>query len=243
MISRYFFAFLTLTLPYSGFSQKRIQHTNQHWIQYYQQLELNKHFTLMTDGGFRWSDGERLQYIARMGLGYNLSDRIRVAAGIASTGSYDPMGLKKFEMRPYQELLLTSGTGKILVQHRVRVEERFFKDVVGGELLSGHTFNFRFRYQVSASIPLIGLSKTNTDQKLLLTVSDEIFINTGKEIVYNFLDKNRLVIGPVFQLNKNINLGLVYNFQFTPMNVPALYSHDNVLWLTIHHNMKVANRQ
>ncbi len=242
-MSRFVFVVFTSTFPYSSFSQKNIQHTNQQWIQYYQQLDLNNQFTLMTDGGFRWSDGERLQYIARMGLGYTLSDRIRVAAGVASTGSYDPLGLRTFEMRPYQEILLSGGNGKIPVQHRVRVEERYFKDVENGDLVNGYVFNFRFRYQISASIPLAKLSKTNTDQKLLLNVSDEIFINAGKEIVYNFLDKNRLVIGPVFQLNEKVNVGLLYNFQFTPLNAPALYSHDNVWWLTVHHNMKITSRQ
>lgn len=135
----------------------------------------------MTDGGFRWSDGERLQYIARMGLGYQVSERLRIAGGIASTGGYDISGLNKFEIRPYQELFVSSGSSKIPIQHRLRVEEQYFKDVINGELLRGHNFNFRFRYQVSVSIPLATLSKTNEDQKLLLTVSDEIFINVGKE--------------------------------------------------------------
>ena len=242
LICRWAIAVISLTFPHLAFSQKNIQYTNQQWIQYYQQLELNKHSTLMTDGGFRWSDGERLQYIARMGWGYNLGDRLRVAGGIASTGSYDSLGLRKFEIRPYQELLV-SGISRIPIQHRVRVEERYIRDVVNGDLLKGHNFNFRFRYQVSASLPLIGLSKTNADQKLLLTVSNEIFINAGKEIIYNVLDKNRIVIGPALQFNKNLNVGLVYNFQFTPLNAPANYSHDHVLWLTAYHNMKIQNRQ
>jgi len=221
--------------------QKNVTRSNQSWIQYYQQMKLSNRLTLMTDGGFRWSNGERLLYIARTGLGYQLASNLRVAAGIASTGGYDATGLSSFELRPYQEIF-TSSHGKIGIQQRFRIEERFFRDVVRGEFQNGHNFNFRFRYQISASIPLIKFSNENNYPQILLSISDEIFVNAGREIAYNFLDKNRLVIGPALQVNKNVNIGIAYNFQFSQLNAPASYAHDDVLWLTVRHQLDLSQK-
>lgn len=242
-IGRCVFVMLIMSVSHPAFTQKSIRHSNQFWTQYYNQVKLNERFVLMTDGGFRWSDGERLLYIARTGLSYQLKNKLRIATGITSTGAYNASGLYKFELRPYQELFTSTGNNRILVQHRLRVEERYFRNVVNGDILSGHDFNFRFRYQVSATIPLIKLSNRNLDQQLLLNVSDEIFVNAGEQIVYNFLDKNRLVIGPALQLRKNLNVGLAYNFQFSQLNAPASYASDNVIWLTVRHQLDVSNKQ
>lgn len=212
-------------------------------MQYYNQTKVTDRFSLMTDGGFRWSDGKRLLYIARTGLGYQLKSETKITAGIASTGAYDDSGLIKFEIRPYQDIAFSMKVGKIQTQHRFRVEERFFKNVVNGEIIGGHDFNFRFRYQIGATIHLLNLSVKNENRQLLLNVSDEIFINGGNEILYNIFDKNRLVIGPILQLRKNLNVGLIYNFQFAQLNAPAAYTHDNVVWLTVRHQMDTSTKQ
>lgn len=234
--------FLVLIAP-RGFSQnKTVKHSNQQWVQYYSHLDLSDRWILMIDGGFRWKErfNERLIYIGRVGLGYQLNPKLRLTAGIASTGAYLPTGLNEMEFRPYQELFYSDHYNKIIIHHRLRMEERFFKDVVDGNFSKGHDFNYRFRYQVSVSIPLINFSRENNDRQLSLNVGDEIFINAGKEIVYNILDKNRLVIGPTFQLNKNFNVGISYNFQFLHLNAPATYAHDDVIWLTVRHQMSVS---
>jgi hypothetical protein len=218
--------------------QKNVQKSNQLWIQYYNQLKLNKKLSLMTDGGFRWKDGDRLLYIARTGIGYQINSTFRVAAGIATTGQYGTDGLNKVELRPYQELSSSVMLNKVTLLQRLRIEERYFRNV-DKTIYNVDNFNFRFRYQILAIIPLIQLSAEKLYKQLSLNVSDEIFVNAGKEVVYNLLDKNRFVIGPAVQASKSLNVGLSYNFQFSQLNSAASYAHDNILWLTIRHQMNL----
>ncbi len=222
--------------------QKTLQHSGQQWIQYYNQLKLNSRWMLLSDGGFRWRDHftERSLYIVRIGATFSFGDLLRVGGGLATTGSYSAAGLNRVEIRPYQEMLLSTVFAKVGIQHRLRIEERFFKEVVGGDITQNHNFNFRFRYQMLATVPLIKIWIDKREHQLALSVSDEIFLNAGKEIVYNYLDKNRFVIGPTLQVNKNVNIGLLYNYEFSQLNAPASYTHTDVIWLTLRHQMSLS---
>jgi hypothetical protein len=214
-------------------------HSNQQWIQYYNQTKIAEKWSFGIDGGFRWKEGDKLQYIARTGLLYQLTKKIKVGGGIATTGTYLLDNLSRVECRPYQELFANLNEGKILLTSRFRIEERFFKN----RLLDPptHNFNYRFRYQISFQIPLVKLSDDDS-KKLLLGISDEIFINAGKEIVYNALDRNRIVIGPAWQMSKSLVIAVSYAYQFAQRNLPEIYDSDNVIWVTIKHNMILVKR-
>ncbi|HEY5691916.1 MAG TPA: DUF2490 domain-containing protein [Cyclobacteriaceae bacterium] len=246
MGNRTFAIFAISLITQASFAQlKNVQRNNQQWIQYYGQIELTDKWNILPDGGFRWQDrfNEKGIFIARIGVGYDLNKKLRVTTGIASTGAYSPTGLRRLEFRPYQELFSSSNLGKLRVHHRLRIEERFYKRILNGDIVNGHDFNFRFRYQFSLSIQIIKIDYKNPNRILSLNVSDEIFINAGKEIVYNYLDKNRLVIGPSVQWNKNINVGIFYNFQFSQLNTPMSYAIDDVIWFTIRHHMNIAKAE
>ena len=67
----------------------------------------------------------------------------------------------------------------------------------------------------------------------LLTFGDEVFINAGREIVYNFFDNNRLMLGPSVQFGKDFSIGLLFNHQFGQRNRPATVESSEILWLTV----------
>ncbi|MCB0487695.1 MAG: DUF2490 domain-containing protein [Cyclobacteriaceae bacterium] len=232
-------------MPLFAHAQKTVRHSNQQWVQYYNQLKLNSHWTLMTDGGFRWADkfSTKALFIARIGIGYNINSHLRVGAGLASTGAYSSSSLSKLEYRPYQELFASYKYGRVGLQHRFRVEERYFKSVVDGDPQSGHNFNFRLRYQISANIPLLKLSPDNPDKILSLGIGDEIFINAGREIVNNILDKNRIIIGPAVQFNKQLTVALSYTHQYSQLATAGAYAHDDVMWLAIRHNLDLSKHK
>lgn len=222
---------------------KTVKRSNQQWVQYYGQFKLSQKWGMNADAGFRWADSfkNKLQYISRVGVGYQLNPRFRLATGFANLGSYSASSLSKLEFRTYEEISAGYQYNKIAINHRFRVEERYYRSVVNGDILSGYDFNFRMRYQISAIIPLISFE--NPDQKLSLNVADEIFVNAGSEIVYNLFDKNRFVIGPAFQCSKKLTIGLSYTHQFSQLNSPALYAHDDVMWLAIRHSVDFSKHQ
>lgn len=234
---RYYKKGLLLTLSFltsitlTSFGQtKNYQFTNQQWVQYYNQLTLSKRWALLSDGGFRWKYdlGQKSQYIARTGMGYQVNPGIRVTVGFAHLGFYTSGAVSKAEYRPYQELLIKENHKKIRMEHRFRVEERFFR-VIG---LGTSTFNFRFRYRLLLSTPVLPLF-VSSGNKVKLKFGDEIFINAGKDVVYNIFDQNRILIGPIVPLNKNLSVSVIYTYQFAAKNVPKKYEQDQVIWLGV----------
>ncbi|NJL75624.1 MAG: DUF2490 domain-containing protein [Saprospiraceae bacterium] len=58
------------------------------------------------------------------------------------------------EYRPYEDFILTEKFGNINLQHRLRFEQRFFKNVLDGVVQMETAFNHRFRYSINCNIPL-----------------------------------------------------------------------------------------
>lgn len=235
-----------LIVPASAFAQqKTVRHSDQQWVQYYNQLKLNPRWTLMTDGGFRWSDkfSTKALFIARVGMAYKINSHMRVAVGVASTGAYSSSSFSKLEYRPYQELFASYKYNQLNLQHRFRLEERYFKNVVDGDLQTGHNFNFRLRYQIATNIPLAKLSADHPNRMLLLGIGDEIFINAGSEIVNNILDKNRIIIGPAVQFSRELTIALSYTHQYSQLSAAGNYAHDDIMWLAIRHNLDASKQK
>ena len=235
---------LLLSTTFFCKAQNKVVRNNQQWIQYSSQLKLPEKFTLLTDVSLRrindfkqWS-----QVTFRTGAGYNLNENTQAVIGIALFTFFQNDDLSRFEIRPYQEINTTQRFGKVSLQHRFRLEERYFRKISDGIITSESAFNFRFRYRLFCAIPLLSLSKSNPDKKMLLNISDEIFINAGKEIKYNMLDNNRLSAGLAFQPHKNLNISFTYTYQFGQRNAPSTYEHSDIFWIGIIHKLSLKNR-
>lgn len=236
-----FFAIIAAVLPLTSNAQsKDIDYTNQQWIQYYGQLNLSDNWTLLADAGYRSANTtpHRWLYIVRAAIGYQLNPGIRLSAGFAHLGLYRSGELRTSENRPFQEILGKQGFGAVDVAHRLRVEERFFRDARTAQ----SSFNFRFRYRLLLTIPLMQLSSADEGKRLLLNFGDEIFINAGDEIVYSVFDQNRLLLGVLFQLHRNLGINVSYNHQLIGLRSPGAYEQDYILWLGINHTMTLKGR-
>lgn len=128
---------------------KKIKYSNQQWFQYYNQLKLSEKWTWLTDGGYRLKDGFKhsSQYIAPTGFDYQLNTGIKLVVGFANLGFYTLAELTKIEFRPYQKLLIKQKFSDLAMGHRFRVEQRFFRCIVQGNIQDEGNFNFRFRYR------------------------------------------------------------------------------------------------
>ena len=99
----------------------------------------------------------------------------------------------------------------------LRLEERYRRRVLNDSTLSeGHHFNFRLLYNFLIQVPLsAGGIKPRTAS---LVLNDEVHVNFGKEIVYNYFDQNRFFVGINYHLNNHDNLqaGYMNLFQQLP---------------------------
>ncbi|MBP6184848.1 MAG: DUF2490 domain-containing protein [Saprospiraceae bacterium] len=222
-------------------AQKTVSYSNHQWFQYYNELQLSKKATLYSDISLRrvhnlnqWS-----QMTFRTGIGYPITNNFNGITGIACFTFYKNDILSKIEFRPYQEINSKQKFDKFLIQHRFRIEFRYFREIVNNEITENDSFNYRFRYRLFCSIPIIRFSDKNPEKKILLNFGDEIFVNTGREIIYNMLDNNRIILGPAFQFNDNLNISLTYTYQFGQRNNPSAYEHSDIIWLGINHKLSL----
>lgn len=230
-----------LSLVILSNAQKIISQNNQQWIQYYNQLILSKKLTLYSDVSLRrinnfsqWS-----QITIRSGIAYSLSENLHGVTGFACFNLYANNKPSRIEFRPYQEINSWQKFKNVSIQHRLRGEARFFRNISDGAITSRSNFNFRFRYRFYCGIPITKFFINNADKKILLNIGDEIFINAGKEIINNMLDNNRLLIGSTFQFSNNLSFSLTYNYQFGQRSTPKTYEHSDIFWLGIMHKLSL----
>ena len=215
-------------------AQKDISHTNQQWLQYFNQLKLSSKLTLFSDMSLRKIDNfsTRSQITFRTGLGYTITKNLQGVTGIGFFATYNKNNISRIEYRPYQEVSTSQLFGKVSVQHRLRIEARYFRLVSDVSAIdSTSSFNFRFRYRLLCSIPVSKLSVDKPDRNLSLNIGDEIFINAGKEIVYNVFDNNRFILGTTFQYNNKLSFTFSYINQFRQLPIPQKYEQSNIFTL------------
>jgi len=196
--------------------------------------------SLVSDFGNRWTDGFKTDsyYLARVGLDYNVNSTMRLAGGFAHFGYLTDGKITKAEYRTYQEMNLKNVFNKFSIKHRYRIEQRSFRSV-GSDVVT-NSFNWRFRYAVTFSIPMVKFDK---GQQLKLNVINEIFINAGKQIVNKTFDQNRLMISPTFDFNKNLSLAVTYNNQIAGTATAGDFKHANVIWFQIKQKMDFTRKR
>lgn len=226
-----------------GFAQKIITNNNQQWFQYYNEAQVSKNIFINTDGGIRFRDGfsQLSTVLLRTGVGYKIYEDIRGSSGIALFTTLSKGSFSRIEIRPYQDFLIQKDYPKFSMRNRFRVEARYFRNLEVDSGAATENFNFRFRYSLNFQIPLITLSKTHLDRKLLLNIGDEIFINAGKQIVNNVFDNNRLILGLTYQENPNLKINLLYNYQFGQRSQPSTFEQSQIVWITVTHRILKKN--
>jgi len=166
------------------------------WIAYMGNQPLGKGFNLWNEAQYRDYSflGDLQQVLFRTGLGYNLTENnFNVMLGYAfvytesySTGNNDKTAFS--EHRIFQQLLTRQNFGKVNIQHRYRMEERFFNDDT----------QFRFRYNLAVQVPLNQQSLKKGC--FYLAASNEFFLNLHSP----HFDRNRLYGGTGYVLSPSM---------------------------------------
>lgn len=226
---------ILLFIVSTSYAQRITLHNNQQWMQYYTQTALGKDLVLYADGGIRRIDefSSWSQHLLRAGIGYPLTGNIQGVTGLALFRFFQEDVKSRKEFRVWQEFNHPQHVGRTWLQQRLRIEARYFRNLPGSLFSDEKNFNIRFRYRLQTQTPVLPLSKKHPERMLLLTFGDEVFINAGKEIVHNFFDNNRLLIGPSLQFSKDLSIGVLYNHQFGQRNRPATVESSEILWLTV----------
>ena len=241
---------LILVLPCTAYAQvpdrnaKIVFPQEQFWIGYLNQTRLTKHIGLWLDVHHRRIDflDRPNQNLIRGALTYYMADNVRFMAGYAFVGSYlSPSGVVRPEHRPWQQVWWSGRSGPFNMVQWMRTERRFNRRVQGDQLADGYGFNWRFRYNFLLQIPFKG--QTIQPGVPNFVIQDEVFINAGKQITFNYFDQNRFFAGLSYPFNKQLLLQAGYMNLFQQLPAGNTFANNHTLRLFLFHNLDFRPQQ
>lgn len=218
----------------------------QIWVAYYNQARFTDKWGLWTDLHLRTKErfaSKFSQSIFRFGLTYYLTDNAKLTAGYAYVPNYPGEGNAKVtrpEHRIWQQIQWHTKYGNQRMMQWIRLEERYRHKVLNDSTLaSGYNFSYRLRYNILYEVPF---TKQPTN-KLSFVVNDEVHINFGKEILYNYFDQNRFFVGLKFNINKTDNVQFGYMNQFQQLAAGNKFRNNHVIRLFYFQNLDLRKKK
>ena len=162
---------------------------------------------LVLDAHVRRGDAfaEWRQLLLRTGLSRGVGRRVRVSAGWAYLRSFADaergVPFATWDHRAWQMVQLSHGAGRLALQHRARLEQRFFDaDATSGP--SDQRFAWRGRYQLRATLPLTG--------GVYAVASQEVFLPFGPHEGTPEIDQSRTSAGLGVRLAPTLRMEMGY---------------------------------
>jgi predicted porin len=216
-----FLLLLTTTAAIAQPADRAIVNQSIEWFGITNTIKFNKTFSVIAEGQFRFaSDFQPMQHQARTALDIKINDHFSVVpVGYVYTWNYlygeQPAAFKNNEHRFWQQVMYKHNLGKIKVDHRVRIEERYIQVHSRSQdnmiVDNGYSNKqIRFRYRVMARMPI---NADKIDSKTYFaSVYDEVFASRGDVVTFHEPDQNRIFAGLGYQLSPvfTVQGGLLY---------------------------------
>lgn len=225
MLIRLFgFLFLFSTTICFGQSNRIIDRNAIGWFVYNGNHQLGKRWQLHTE--YQWRRTELIrswqQSLARLGLMYKLTDRVKVSGGYTFFTTYPygnypvaDQGVPTPESRLYEDIQVDDKLGILKLTHRFRLEQRW--QGIGDETNPRHIVRWEYenraRYQIAGEFPLKG--PTIDDGEVYVNFFDELFIGFGRNVEQNVFNQNRISGGLGYQIRDSFRLELNYLYQIS----------------------------
>ena len=183
---------------YSAFNTIHLSKRTSLWLEYQWRRE-----NIVTD----WQ-----QSLARTGIQFYFKNGLTALLGYGYIITYPygdyPAGPYTIpEHRIFEQLVWNDAIGRVGLNHRVRLEQRFVGKVnqlAAVYEVSDWTYLNRLRYQLRATIPIS--KKTMGDKTWYAAAFDELFIGFGKNVNQNIFDQNRIGLLTGYQFNRSFRL-------------------------------------
>ena len=233
---KFCFAFLLVLAALQSKSQDTFISQWQAWFRYYNQAQLSEKFVLHTEVDERrnLNPSRQSQFFTHVHLHHRIKPWLDVAAGFNFnlTNSQVNSSLTVPELRPWQEATLTKQFRKELqFQFRYRLDERFIHNNNKEVLTDGYHFNWRHRFRIQFSKPIV---EFNNNRTLTLKLSDEVMLNSGD--VPRLFDQNRLFASLEIKFNDHWSFESGYLNIIQPITDDVFYDR-HVIRSTLHHRI------
>lgn len=194
----------------------------QTWLGVYNQTRFSKRWGMWFDA--QLYTREKMvtgvfQSEIRPGLTYYLNDTTRLTTGYTFQDNYPFDGHKHVsqpEHRMWHQVQWTARGRRMNTSQYFRLEERWIRKIANDSTLAdGSMFVFRARYNFSMGIPIFAHGRQTPWS---VSISNEAFVNFGKNVVYNYFDQNRFFTGFTYRFaaQKTLQVGYLNVFQQLP---------------------------
>ncbi|GAA3953536.1 DUF2490 domain-containing protein [Hymenobacter algoricola] len=219
---------LLSSLPALGQAQ-RVRDANAiGWYVYEGDHALGPRWTIHTEYQWRRVGFIRdwQQSLARLGAACQVGPRLTLGGGYTHLtthvyGDYPTAdtGVPFPEHRLYQDVQLSDTLGRLTLDQRLRLEQRWVGQLAEGRGRAVQSWQYqnRIRYQLAATLPLQGPRVEAGEW--YLTGFDEVFLSFGQHVSRVF-NQNRIAGGLGYQVQDNFRLELLYLNQITQHAAP-----------------------
>jgi hypothetical protein len=239
----YLCALALISLPAAAQSPKIIDFNPHGWVSYSGDHDIKGKWGIHFDAQWRRSDffTEWQQYQLRPGLNYRRNRNQLFTLGYVFTKAY-PYGdfpvIQAFpEHRTYQQALLRQDRGAVILQHRIRLEQRWIQYPTNPG--KSYTYQNRFRYLLKADFPI---TRTRSGSaKWYLPVYNEFLIGFAPNYGARPWDQNRLFGGIGYNTGPAGNVEIGFLNQFLGQRNGRIFEFNNTLFVTFTSNYSLAH--
>ena len=232
-------------------AQKIISPQTHGWIMYFGNHKFNDRWGLHTE--YQWRRAGRdesanvfkdwQQSLLRLGVDYYAKNQTQWTLGYGMVKTFEygdqPVSHSFIEHRVWEQFIVKNKVGRVDIQHRYRLEQRFIEQYKLGTSSEfeqdGYAFRNRVRYRLMITLPLS--RKVMKDNTLFLSIYDEPFLGFGKGIGKNILDQNRLYGALGWRFNNEINVQLGYLNQYIVKTDGINAERNHTLQLSMTYNL------
>lgn len=226
---------------------KITEKVQQIWVGYLNQTRLSDKWGIWADAHLRTKESFVTgfsQGMIRVGLTRYMSDDLKLTGGYAFINHFPADNHKNIsqpEHRPWQQIQWHSRYPKARLMQWLRLEERWRRKVMNDDALGeGYQFNFRLRYNFFIHFPLS--KRRFQPNSLSLVLNDELHVNFGKQIIYNYFDQNRFFTGFNYHVNKHDNLQFGYMYLFQQLASGNRYRNNHAARVFYFHNLDLRKK-
>jgi len=241
-------AITCMASAYAQAPSKTTTHLEQVWMGYFNQTRLSNKWGFWAEAQLRTKEDfvDNLSVsILRVGATYYFTDMSKLTAGYAYVNHFpgnNHQNISRPEHRIWQQFQWHNNYKKIRTMQWFRLEERYLRKVKNSdELASGYNFNFRMRYNFLLQVPLS--SKGVQPNTFSFILNDEVHVNFGKEIVYNYFDQNRFFLGFSYQTTPSNNIQAGFMNVFQQLASGNQYRSINTIRLSYFQNIDARKKQ
>lgn len=218
---------------------KQFRNSTGVWLGFYTKYRLSKNLYYNGEYHLRTRDGfqDMAQIYLRLGLSYLVTKHFEVTAGIVNPYYWAPSDGPNIDKvvpqyRTWQQFIFFTPFDRLKLYHQIRIEQRWRRDFHEG---APYQLDHRFRYKFSAYYPL---NKPKLQMHTaFLSFYEEIFIQAGKPILYNYLEDNRIFLGLGYILNESLQFQTGYMYSFRHDGAPNKYENRHIFRFSVFHNL------